>query len=78
MGAITAIDADAHVDENYATWEYIEESERHLKPVGFDLSEGQSFTGSQARQADEGETAALPVGVAPGVASGAVVLAPAS
>ncbi len=50
MGAITAIDADAHVDETYATWEYIEESERHLKPVGFDLSEGQAFSGSQARQ----------------------------
>ncbi len=33
-----AIDADAHVDENDETWEYLAEADRHLKPIGFELA----------------------------------------
>jgi len=33
-----AIDADAHVDETDATWEYMDEADRRLKPISFELS----------------------------------------
>ncbi len=32
------IDADAHVDENEQTWEYLSEAERRFKPISFELS----------------------------------------
>lgn len=45
-----AIDADAHIDENEATFSYMEESEREFKPISMSLSEGHQFAGAQARQ----------------------------
>ncbi len=32
-----AIDADAHIDENEATWEYLAEADRAFKPISFEL-----------------------------------------
>lgn len=45
-----AIDADAHIDENEATFSYMEESEREFKPISMVLTEGHQFVGAQARQ----------------------------
>ena len=36
-----AIDADAHIDENEQTWEYMDEAERHLKPISFVLPDSE-------------------------------------
>ncbi len=46
-----AIDADAHIDESEATWEYLDESEQALRPVGFELPQTtKGFSGFNARQ----------------------------
>ena len=36
-----AVDADAHIDENEQTWEYMDEAERHLKPISFTLPDSE-------------------------------------
>ncbi len=36
-----AIDADAHIDENEQTWEYLDEAERSLKPISFSLPDSE-------------------------------------
>jgi predicted TIM-barrel fold metal-dependent hydrolase len=45
-----AIDADAHVDENEQTWEYLGEAERRFKPMHFDLGGGESGGPSDGRR----------------------------
>jgi|SRR5579871_135950 len=34
-----AIDADAHIDENLHTWEYMDETDRRFKPIDFEVAE---------------------------------------
>jgi uncharacterized protein len=36
-----AIDADAHIDENEQTWEYLAEADQRFKPISFELSAGE-------------------------------------
>jgi predicted TIM-barrel fold metal-dependent hydrolase len=45
-----AIDADAHIDENEQTWEYMDEADRRFKPIGFDLSAGEEVGPSDGRR----------------------------
>src|SRR5437868_129087 len=45
-----AIDADAHIDENEDTWEYMDESERRLKPISFELSDYETAGPSDGRR----------------------------
>jgi predicted TIM-barrel fold metal-dependent hydrolase len=45
-----AIDADAHIDENEETWEYLDEAARRLKPISFELSEAEATGPSDGRR----------------------------
>jgi predicted TIM-barrel fold metal-dependent hydrolase len=45
-----AIDADAHIDENDFTWEYLEESEKRFKPITFDLPDAEPIGPSDGRR----------------------------
>jgi predicted TIM-barrel fold metal-dependent hydrolase len=45
-----AIDADAHIDENDQTWEYLAEADRRFKPISFDLTEGEPIGPSDGRR----------------------------
>ncbi len=47
---LRAIDADAHIDETEDTWEYLDESERRLKPISFELSDGEAVGPSDGRR----------------------------
>ena len=38
--AMRAIDADAHIDENEQTWEYLDEADQRFKPISFELPGG--------------------------------------
>ncbi|HVA25573.1 MAG TPA: amidohydrolase family protein [Chloroflexota bacterium] len=44
------IDADAHIDETEQTWEYMDEADRRLKPISFDLNEGEPAGPSDGRR----------------------------
>jgi uncharacterized protein len=44
------IDADAHVDETDQTWEYMDDADRQLKPIGFDLNEREPAGPSDGRR----------------------------
>ncbi|MFI5266357.1 MAG: amidohydrolase family protein [Chloroflexota bacterium] len=45
-----AIDADAHIDENEQTWEYMDEAERQFKPIGFTLADSEPAGPSDGRR----------------------------
>jgi predicted TIM-barrel fold metal-dependent hydrolase len=45
-----AIDADAHIDENEETWEYLDEGERRFKPISFELSAGEPVGPADGRR----------------------------
>jgi predicted TIM-barrel fold metal-dependent hydrolase len=45
-----AIDADAHIDENEATWEYLGESDRAFKPISFELEASEPKGPSDGRR----------------------------
>ena len=47
---VRGIDADAHIDENEQTWEYLEEAERRFKPISFDLPESEPLGPSDGRR----------------------------
>jgi predicted TIM-barrel fold metal-dependent hydrolase len=48
--AVRAIDADAHIDENEQTWDYLAETDRRLKPISFELCEGEPVGPSDGRR----------------------------
>src|SRR5947209_1371611 len=45
-----AIDADAHIDENEETWEYLDAADRRHKPISFELSESETKGASDGRR----------------------------
>jgi predicted TIM-barrel fold metal-dependent hydrolase len=45
-----AIDADAHIDENDYTWEYLEEADKRFKPITFDLPDAEPVGPSDGRR----------------------------
>jgi predicted TIM-barrel fold metal-dependent hydrolase len=49
---MNAIDADAHIDENEQTWEYMDEADRGFKPITFDLGDVEPKGPSDGRRHD--------------------------
>jgi len=47
---VRAVDADAHIDETEQTWEYMDEADRRLKPITFELSESEPMGPSDGRR----------------------------
>jgi predicted TIM-barrel fold metal-dependent hydrolase len=45
-----AIDADAHIDENEQTWEYLDEADRRFRPISFELSPGEPIGPNDGRR----------------------------
>src|SRR5919199_6171968 len=45
-----AIDADAHIDENEQTWEYLGEADQRFKPISFELSPGEPIGPNDGRR----------------------------
>jgi predicted TIM-barrel fold metal-dependent hydrolase len=45
-----AIDADAHIDENEQTWEYLDEADRRFRPISFELSPGEPIGPADGRR----------------------------
>jgi uncharacterized protein len=45
-----AIDADAHIDENDYTWEYLEDADKRFKPITFDLPDAEPVGPSDGRR----------------------------
>ena len=45
-----AIDADAHIDENEHTWEFMDEADRSLKPISFTLGDAEPVGPSDGRR----------------------------
>src|SRR5437762_6325023 len=49
LHAVGVVDADAHVDETDATWEYMTAAESRFKPITYDPPEGRSLTPGDVR-----------------------------
>src|SRR3954452_3021100 len=48
--AMRAIDADAHIDENEQTWEYLAEADQRFRPISFELSGGEAVGPADGRR----------------------------
>jgi predicted TIM-barrel fold metal-dependent hydrolase len=45
-----AVDADAHIDENEQTWEYLDDADRRFKPIAFDLPDSEPIGPADGRR----------------------------